>query len=114
MCSVDVQGDTVGINGAQPGLLHEAGMTAVQMLGQAQEDTQDPHDVLGARVECSEGGIFLAGQSFALVERGGRHHSNFFLVKAQQIGMADEVIGVGLVVSVRQDGADVMQQGCVL
>ena len=58
--------------------------------------------------------VFLARQSLALVERGGRHQGNFFLVKAQQIGMADEVIGVGLVVSVRQEGADVMQQCGVL
>ena len=42
-------------------------MTAVQMLGQAQEDTQDPHDVLGARVECSKFRVSLAGQSLALV-----------------------------------------------
>ena len=38
-------------------------MTAVQMLGQAQKNTQDPYDVLGTRVECSEAGSFLRGRA---------------------------------------------------
>jgi hypothetical protein len=109
-----MQRDTAGMHGAQPCLLDKTGMAAVQILCQAQKDIQDPHDVLGAWVECGECWIFLAGEGLALVERCGRHNGNFCLVKAQQIGMADEVVGVGLVISVRQEGPDVMQQRCIL
>ena len=82
-------------------LLDEAGMThGPDRLARRRKTLKIRTLVLGTCVECSEGGIFLAGQSLALIERGGRHHGNFFLVKAQQIGMADEIVGVGLVVSV--------------
>jgi hypothetical protein len=98
-----------GIKGAEPGLLHQTGMAAVKMFGQAQEDTQDPHNFLGMCIERSKGRIPLTREGLALIEGSGRHQGNFFLVKTQQIGMADKVVSVGLVVSVGQESANVMQ-----
>jgi hypothetical protein len=98
----------VGVDGTQAGLLDKPSMTAIQMLCQAQEHTQDPHDLLSTGVECRKFGVFFAGQSFALVQRCGRHQGNFFLVKAQEIGMADEVMGVYLVIGVGQERPNVV------
>ena len=114
MGGVDVQGDMFGVNGAESDLLDQASMAAIEIFCQAQEDAQHPYDLLRARVEGSEFRVFLARQGLALVQCRGRHDGNFLLVKAQQIGITDEIIRVRLVVSIRQECPDVVQQRRVL
>ena len=48
-----------------------------------------------------------------MVQRRRRHNGNFCLIKAEQVGMPDEVVGMCLVIGMRQKSPNVMQQGSV-
>jgi len=42
-----------------------------------------------------------------------RHHGDFHLVEADQVGVADQIVGVDLMIDERQEPPDVVQQGGV-
>ena len=86
-------------------------MAAVQVLCQAEQPTQDAYNLLGALIQSSEFRVFFAWQSLAMIQRCRCHNGDFCLIKAEKVGMLDEVIGVRLVIGVRQKRPNVMQQG---
>ena len=62
MCGVDMQGDTAGIRWGVAMPARRGRYDRGPDAGQAQEDTQDPYDVLSTCVERSEGS-FLRGRA---------------------------------------------------
>ncbi len=65
----------------------------------------------GGLVEVSVGGEAHARRGLAVKQRRRRHDGDLALIEAQQIGVGDQVGRVHVVVGVRDEGADVVQQG---
>ena len=91
-------------------MLDDAHVAAVEALGQAQENAQHPHDFARALVERGELRVLLARQRLAVEERGGRHDRLLGLVEAEQLGVADDVRRMRVVVVVREEHAQVVHQ----
>src|SRR5215471_10847713 len=102
MRCVNIQCYLLCIHHAQTCVLDEASMAAVQILRQAEQGACDAHHVLGTLVQNSECRIFFPWQSLTVKQRRRRHNGNLYLIKAEEIGMFNEVVGMCLVIGVGQ------------
>ena len=73
---------------------------AVEAFGDAEQDAELADDLPGRFVEGGEFGVFRPGKGLVVVEGEVGDDFDFALVKAEQFGVHDEVIGVEAVVVV--------------
>ena len=109
MRCVDMQRYVLRIDHAQACALDEASMATIQILCQAEQGTRDVHNLLGTLIQSGEFRIFFARQSLAMVQCRRRHNGNFCLIKAEEVGMFDEVVGMCLVIGICQKRPNMMQ-----
>ena len=64
---VDLQGHVARIDHTQACALDVASMATVQMLGQAEQSTQDGHNLLGTLIQRREFRTFFARQRLAMI-----------------------------------------------
>src|SRR5262249_48369330 len=87
--------DVFSINGAQDGMRNGLQVTAVEALGDSQEDAQHANDRARALVELGEFGMLQPRKRLVMKQRGRRDDRDFGLVEPEQVGVADHVIRVG-------------------
>ena len=100
--------------GRQAGVAHDGAVAAVEALGQPQQVGQRADRLAVGLVEVSVGGEAHARRGLAMKQRRRRHDGDLALIEAEQIGVGDQVGRVHVVVGVRDEGADVVQQGSVV
>jgi hypothetical protein len=109
MRCVNIQRYVLHIHRAQACVLDQASMAAVQILRQAEQGACDVYNVLGTLVQSSECRTFFARQSLTVKQRRRCHNGNFCVVKAEEIRMFDEVVGMCLVIGIGQKRSNMMQ-----
>ena len=92
---------------------HDLAMALVHALGQQQEEREQADLLAGLLVEFHEERHLLGGTLAVEVGQGG-HDVHFTAGEAQQLGVADQVVAVGVVAREGDEDADVVQQGRIV
>ena len=98
----------------QANVFHGAEMPPVHALRNPQKRGQNADFAALLAAEFGKIRVLLFRKTFAVVKRDIGDNVQFRIVKAEQVGVADKVIGVFLVVRVREERADVVRNGGVI
>ena len=95
-------------------MAHHGAVAAVEALGQPQQVGQRLHPLAVGALEARVDRVARARRGLAVEQHGGRHDGDLALVETEHVGVGDEVGRVQVVVGVRDERPDVVQQGGVL
>ena len=98
----------------EPDMPDERCMASVEAFSQPEEGREDHEHRTLLGIEFEDPGVFLL-RGFLPVEPGKVcHEGHFALVKPEEFGVPDDIVGMGVVVIVRDERAYVVEKGCVL